>query len=44
MYVGLYWNNHRHMIKLATDVSGGILWAAVPRSASHLSSTRRAAP
>lgn len=27
IYVGIYWNNHHHMIKLATDVSGGILWA-----------------
>lgn len=27
IYVGIYWNNHHHMIKLATDVSGRILWA-----------------
>lgn len=27
VYVGIYWNNHHHMIKLATAVTGGILWA-----------------
>lgn len=27
IYVGIYWNNHHHMIKLANDVTGGILWA-----------------
>lgn len=27
VYVGIYWNNHHHMLKLSTDVSGGILWA-----------------
>ncbi len=25
--VGIYWNNHHHMLHLATHVSGGILWA-----------------
>lgn len=27
VYVGIYWNNHHHMIKLADSVTGGILWA-----------------
>lgn len=27
VYVGIYWNNHHHMIHLASRVSGGILWA-----------------
>ena len=27
IYIGIYWNNHHHMIKLANEVSGGILWA-----------------
>ncbi|MCQ9164794.1 TMEM175 family protein [Arthrobacter sp. STN4] len=27
IYIGIYWNNHHHMIKLADGVSGGILWA-----------------
>ncbi|MEO8220651.1 MAG: TMEM175 family protein [Specibacter sp.] len=27
IYVGIYWNNHHHMIKLANEVTGGILWA-----------------
>lgn len=27
IYVGIYWNNHHHMIKLADRVTGGILWA-----------------
>jgi uncharacterized membrane protein len=27
VYVGIYWNNHHHMIHLADRVNGGILWA-----------------
>lgn len=27
IYVGIYWNNHHHMVKLAKTVTGGILWA-----------------
>ena len=27
IYIGIYWNNHHHMIKLADGVTGGILWA-----------------
>ncbi|WP_026556106.1 TMEM175 family protein [Arthrobacter sp. 35W] len=27
IYIGIYWNNHHHMIKLASQVTGGILWA-----------------
>jgi len=27
IYIGIYWNNHHHLIKLANEVSGGILWA-----------------
>lgn len=27
IYVGIYWNNHHHMMHLVNDVSGGILWA-----------------
>jgi len=27
IYIGIYWNNHHHMIKLANEVTGGILWA-----------------
>jgi uncharacterized membrane protein len=27
VYIGIYWNNHHHMIKLANEVTGGILWA-----------------
>ena len=27
VYVGIYWNNHHHMIHLAGRVNGGILWA-----------------
>jgi uncharacterized membrane protein len=26
-YVGIYWNNHHHMLHLAGRISGGILWA-----------------
>jgi uncharacterized membrane protein len=25
--LGIYWNNHHHMLHLVTDVSGGMLWA-----------------
>jgi len=27
IYVGIYWNNHHHMLHAAKKVSGGILWA-----------------
>lgn len=27
VYVGIYWNNHHHMLHLARRVSGAILWA-----------------
>jgi uncharacterized membrane protein len=26
-YVGIYWNNHHHMLHACTTVTGGILWA-----------------
>jgi uncharacterized membrane protein len=27
VYVGIYWNNHHHMLQLATHINGGVLWA-----------------
>jgi uncharacterized membrane protein len=27
IYVGIYWNNHHHMLHASTHVTGGILWA-----------------
>jgi len=27
IYVGIYWNNHHHMLQLVERVSGGVLWA-----------------
>jgi uncharacterized membrane protein len=27
IYVGIYWNNHHHMLHATKQVSGGILWA-----------------
>jgi len=27
IYVGIYWNNHHHMMHTVKNVSGGILWA-----------------
>src|SRR5512141_147666 len=27
VYVGIYWNNHHHMLHLCKHVTGGILWA-----------------
>jgi len=27
IYVGIYWNNHHHMLHSASKVTGGILWA-----------------
>ena len=27
VYVGIYWNNHHHLLQAAQRVSGGILWA-----------------
>jgi uncharacterized membrane protein len=27
IYVGIYWNNHHHLLKAARRVTGGIMWA-----------------
>ena len=27
VYIGIYWNNHHHMLHVTTRVTGGILWA-----------------
>lgn len=27
VYVGIYWNNHHHLLLAAKNVSGGVLWA-----------------
>ena len=27
LYVGIYWNNHHHLLHVAQRVSGGVLWA-----------------
>jgi len=27
VYVGIYWNNHHHMLQACSRVTGGILWA-----------------
>ena len=27
IYLGIYWNNHHHMLQVTEQVSGGILWA-----------------
>ncbi len=27
VYVGIYWNNHHHMLHTCTEVTGAILWA-----------------
>lgn len=27
IYLGIYWNNHHHMLHTAKKISGGILWA-----------------
>lgn len=27
VYVGIYWNNHHHMLHMCAKVTGGILWA-----------------
>jgi uncharacterized membrane protein len=27
IYIGIYWNNHHHMMHTVTRVTGGILWA-----------------
>ena len=26
-YIGIYWNNHHHMLHIATQVNGSVLWA-----------------
>ena len=27
IYVGIYWNNHHHMLQVTSKINGGILWA-----------------
>ena len=27
VYVGIYWNNHHHLLSSAQQISGGVLWA-----------------
>ncbi len=27
VYLGIYWNNHHHLIKAADRITGGVLWA-----------------
>jgi uncharacterized membrane protein len=27
VYVGIYWNNHHHMLHASTAVTGAMLWA-----------------
>jgi uncharacterized membrane protein len=27
VYIGIYWNNHHHMLQLTTGITGGALWA-----------------
>ena len=27
IYLGIYWNNHHHMLQAASTVTGGVLWA-----------------
>jgi uncharacterized membrane protein len=27
VYIGIYWNNHHHMLHTSTKVTGGVLWA-----------------
>ena len=27
IYIGIYWNNHHHMMHVVDQVSGGVLWA-----------------
>ena len=27
VYVGIYWNNHHHLLHTVTQVTGGVLWA-----------------
>jgi uncharacterized membrane protein len=27
VYIGIYWNNHHHLMHLAARISGGVMWA-----------------
>src|SRR5438128_10212468 len=27
IYIGIYWNNHHHLLHICTMVTGGMLWA-----------------
>ena len=27
IYIGIYWNNHHHLLHTVTNVTGGVLWA-----------------
>jgi hypothetical protein len=39
--IGIYWNNHHHMLAAATRISGMTLWAALPVSADDAVSMAR---
>lgn len=52
IYVGIYWNNHHHLLKACERISGGVLWAnlhllfwlsLVPFAASYLGENHFAA-
>ncbi len=52
VYVGIYWNNHHHLLKACERISGGVLWAnlhllfwlsLVPFAASYLGENHFAA-
>ena len=30
IYVGIYWNNHHHMLSVVKHVGGGVFWANLP--------------
>ena len=29
-YIGVYWNNHHHLLHAARDIEGSVLWWFVP--------------
>ena len=30
IYLGIYWNNHHHLLNVCRQVGGGIMWANLP--------------
>ena len=44
IYLGIYWNNHHHLLQAATHVSGAVLWANLPHPFLAIADSPRLSP